>query len=414
MDMLKARSRSYEKVEPIKDWQLLYSDGRKIRDTYGCFPDWTQPIWTWLTGKPRCHEIKFKSLRPATMFAITAVTIVVVSTLELVLLNLSGWLSKTLAFCATPFCILILTGEWRKIQVVYMHHAIHDSFFNGNKRANSIAANVFGCLAFTAGKKEYQYQHMLHHSTRWFAGELDSDATLLRVNGFYFGRGYDELRRCLILTILSPFFHFRCVIYRVRSVLAMPVFWRIAGFGWWLLLILSLTVSFGIDDTLIVVIFPLFICFHVSALLQILTEHLWLPVCDFSSMNLQQYAVRCVGRFCGEAVPSMPAGVGGTLSRVGWFARLLFVHLPTRVAVLVGDLPAHDWHHLSCFLGDPHGLWPCAIYARQQAIDGGRSAGMEYREIWGMPDMIRHALAVFAGRCVGFPEAQASKGRMIV
>jgi hypothetical protein len=104
------------------------------------------------------------------------------------------------------------------------------------------------------------------------------------------------------------------------------------------------------------------------------------------------YARRCHGRFCGDAVPGHEGRPASLRAWARWWLRTLFIHVPTRVCVLVGDLPAHDWHHLCSLLRRDPGTWPSAIYERQRAIDSGHDAGMQSREIWGIGGMVTYVL----------------------
>jgi len=57
----------------------------------------------------------------------------------------------------------------------------------------------------------------------------------------------------------------------------------------------------------------------------------------------------------------------------------LCYHLPSRLLVVVGDLPNHDYHHRYPSTPD----WAIAAYARQRDIDQGPE-GPQYQEVWGM------------------------------
>ena len=120
-------------------------------------------------------------------------------------------------------------------------------------------------------------------------------------------------------------------------------------------------------------------------------EHVWMTS-SAPDNNARAYAQLSHGRFCGERVPGSESAPASTWDWLAWWGRTICVHIPTRVAVLVGDLPAHDWHHLAAVLGHSPRNWPTAIYERQRAIDAGDCAGMDKRELWGLGAMIRHVL----------------------
>jgi hypothetical protein len=69
---------------------------------------------------------------------------------------------------------------------------------------------------------------------------------------------------------------------------------------------------------------------------------------------------------------------------------MAFLHLPTRAACLVGDLPVHDWYHLAPRAGQNPGDWKNGIFNRQAAIEQGDNPGFSTRELWGLKNMISH------------------------
>jgi hypothetical protein len=97
------------------------------------------------------------------------------------------------------------------------------------------------------------------------------------------------------------------------------------------------------------------------------------------------------GRFVGEPCPSRDLPLERWLLAWGrWCARLLWLHIPTRLCVLVGDLCQHDWHHRH-----PTGDWSNACYARQRDLQSGCPGWPEpYTAIWGLDKAIDE---VFAG-----------------
>ncbi len=91
-------------------------------------------------------------------------------------------------------------------------------------------------------------------------------------------------------------------------------------------------------------------------------------------------------------IPGTDGSPASARTWLAWWTRTLCVHVPACMAILVGDLPAHDWHHLVAAVGHCTSSWPRAVYERQRAIDSGNSAGMQGKELWGIGDMVRHAL----------------------
>ena len=97
----------------------------------------------------------------------------------------------------------------------------------------------------------------------------------------------------------------------------------------------------------------------------------------------------------GEAVPkteyvnNLEAG----LLWLAWGMRMTFIHLPTRLFVLPGDLCQHDWHHRAKFGDD----WPNASYTRQNALANLTPNDEPYFEVWGMANAIDAVLESLSG-----------------
>ena len=111
----------------------------------------------------------------------------------------------------------------------------------------------------------------------------------------------------------------------------------------------------------------------------------WVPI----HLNLLLLTQSVAGE--GFAVQKKSSGV---FPSIYWLGHLLLVALPTRFGCWVGDLPAHDWHHLSGFLGTRNFSWTEAIYLREESVRLDDRLSLGNREVWG----IRNALdLVFTG-----------------
>jgi len=157
---------------------------------------------------------------------------------------------------------------------------------------------------------------------------------------------------------------------------------------------LALLAWIGWQSFLIAILVPMFLLYHVSALLQFLTEHAW-NIAEGPVQDWDEYKRRCWSRFCGEAFPCQEQrGVMRSLVHlaacVWWGVRMLIVHLPVRIACLVADLPVHDWHHLAHMAGQNARDWTRSVYMREMAIANGDLPGFAGRELWGLPNMIEH------------------------
>ena len=111
------------------------------------------------------------------------------------------------------------------------------------------------------------------------------------------------------------------------------------------------------------------------------------------------------GRFVGEPWPSRDLSPGlWWLAWSRWCCRLLWLHIPTRLCVLVGDLCQHDWHHRH-----PRGDWSNACYARQRDIQAGCPGWPEpYSAVWGLDQAIDEMFAGLAA-LPPLPEAPSTR-----
>lgn len=356
-----------------------------VRESYRRFPAWSQPLWTLLTAKPLPGEVPMIRLSPIAMATMTLMFLFTLITVHLALLNAEGTL-HLIGLWLTPVFALLVCGALRKIQVVYVHHAVHQTFIPRNAAANRLTSNLFTTLALIQNPDEYRTEHFEHHSRSIFTTRHDADAALLYKFGLRPGRSIKALKAALLKTLISPAFHLYFLTSRLRSnLIARPLPWRLASATWLLVIAVAAPLTLGIVNTALAIWLPLVFIYQMSALVQFLTEHLWL-LTEQAPSELDAYADRCVGRFCGEMLPAP----GNVIAWIGWWARTLFIHIPVRFGILVGDLPAHDWHHLCGFVRQHPAQWPQAIYARQQAIDSGLSMGMEKRELWGLSRMLQH------------------------
>lgn len=99
--------------------------------------------------------------------------------------------------------------------------------------------------------------------------------------------------------------------------------------------------------------------------------------------NSGEYADRCVGRFSLLPTPTGETGIRLWLAWARWSV-LMIPEILVRLGSWVGDLPAHDHHHLAGHVGHNPEDWPKAIFERQRSIDEGDPAGLANREVYGL------------------------------
>ncbi|WP_256731156.1 fatty acid desaturase [Ralstonia pickettii] len=353
------------------------------------FPILLQPFLTWLTGKPLDDSEKPYSIPKTADIAMTPL----IGALSIQLLALLSESNTPVAWPLIFLLWIVLVGVLRKLQVTHLHHAIHNRLFC-SAALNKFYTKLIPSIIFVQNGSEYKKEHLAHHNADIFTTKQDADAAFLAQLGFIPGRTRKELWQTLWITVLSPAFHALFLQARLRSTLIrgksqeLTLAWVMVGLHF------AFAALLGLKAYLIAVFIPMTVLYHISALLQFLTEHAW-DVTGSAPSDWDAYAARCWGRFCGERYPESS---GGGLIRTTrymiqvaiWSARMLVIHAPVRLGCLVSDLPAHDWHHLAHLAGQNSRDWPRSLYLRQAAIECGDRPGFAGRELWGISNMIEH------------------------
>ena len=360
-----------------------------VRESMKRFPILLQPILTCLTGKPLGESEKAYSIPKTLDIAITPL----IGALAIQLLAVLAESNTPAAWSLIPLLWIVLVGVLRKLQVTHLHHAIHNRLFC-SATLNKLYSRLIPSIIFVQNGSEYKKEHLAHHNADIFTTKQDADAAFLAQLGFIPGRTRKELWQTLWITVLSPAFHALFLQARLRSILGrgksheLTLAWVMVG------LHLLFAALLGLKAYLIAVFIPMTVLYHISALLQFLTEHAW-DVTGSAPADWEAYAALCWGRFCGERYPERSGdGLIRTMRHmiqvVIWSVRMLVIHAPVRLGCLVSDLPAHDWHHLAHLAGQNSRDWPRSLYLRQAAIACGDRPCFAKRELWGISNMIEH------------------------
>ncbi|MBV6509621.1 MAG: hypothetical protein JJLCMIEE_02716 [Acidimicrobiales bacterium] len=238
-------------------------------------------------------------------------------------------------------------------------------------------------------EKQYLVDHMKHHDPKHFGRGDDPDAQFLGELGFNATKTEAELMSVLRRTAFSPRFHWVFLKARIKSNVVTPSWGRRAVGIAWMAIIVSLLTMMSVAAWLVLVVGVGIVGYQLSSLLQFTSEHRWLAEVPEGA---RRSSALSHGRFCGEAPPSS----GGVVPWARWLARMTFLHLPVRLAVLPGSLPAHDAHHVAPRHVDPN--WRRANYVRSELIALGKDKGMGAREVWGLGPAIRVVFADMASK----------------
>jgi hypothetical protein len=358
-----------------------------VRATYLRFPAWTQHFWTWQTGKALPGQ---KPLIRHTWATYLAATLTVFLT-GLTVSTLAVALMFPLWYLALPVgWVLTVHGE-RLMVLVIAHQALHRRF-SGSARRDWFWGEVVTVLSVFHTFLDFKEEHFdNHHRREIFATAADPPVQFLINLGFRPGMPHAALWRRARVVFLSPVFYWNGFLSRIGSNLKGRGR-RIIGFaawiGWWLSLPFWLPNGWLV--LLLAFVLPVILFAQLSALLDRLGEHEWLAPRDPALGHRFYTAANTAARFCGSPVPARGAGL---LAWLRWTALTVGYHLPSRLLVVVGDLPNHDYHHR--YPSTPE--WTTAAYARQRDIDTGPE-GPPYREVWGMGAAIDRMFRSLAGR----------------
>ncbi len=318
-----------------------------MRQSQGRLPGFTQPAMTALTGLPLEGETQVLTWTPAGRTAMVLFTLIASLTTAGVAATHGGW-----ACLAYVPAALQVAGGHRWLYIVAGHFAAHRSFGGDNKLVGEIVSTV----TLTLPHALYERLHAIFHHSARLGGPKDPDTKLIAAQGLLPGTPLNTLRLRVFLTIFSPKFHTMMLWDRMKTNLTAASPWRrlaAVGFHSGLLGLAAVT---GLWEAYFFAwIVPLTVLYNTSAFLQFLCEHRWFRKRGPDESMRAHQAKLTFGRFPGDALPQ-----DGGPNWVLWILRLVFLHIPTRLVVLVGDLSQHDWHHMR-----PRGDWANAVFARR-------------------------------------------------
>lgn len=341
-------------------------------------PRWMQPWLTEVTGKAATHEptSNFWTWRSRLFAAIAALAGSVAGSIWLVNQQ------DAVFWLLLPVTWLVSVSVLQALDTVYLHYATHGRL-TGQPAVDALIGYLLSLVTLLRPFNDYRREHGRHHGRL----ALSDDANLQLIAGLGFRPGmprryyWEQLGR----TIISPRFHGQMMLSRVRSNFAnaSKAYRRVAVVAAGATLAL-VTLSGTWPEFLIAWLIPLVPLLHVSLVMELLTEHTWVRRTDGPDPRAAVAAVTHA-RFFGEALPSRDLPLlRRALKWVGWWMRMLLVHLPARLFVAPSDLPNHDWHHRYPLAK----TWPNAAYARRDDLVAGGRGWPAYTERWGLKAML--------------------------
>lgn len=349
-------------------------------------PAFLQPFLTWLTARPAPGE---KSRPHTAIFhVVTAFGALGAGVaLSLLALHLSGpWL------LALPFLLILSSSGMGKLQAVVFHHCAHGTVFR-KRETNRLVGETISILLLMKHFDVYQHEHMLHHSpNKLLTHEDEFTQFVMNLAGLRPGLPKPVLWRRVIVSFVSPFFHLRFLLARVSScLLSHSTVHNLIGWAAWGGLFYLAWLTGAWTEVAVAWLVPVTVLLQIGTALRTLCEHRFPEQEVIDARGKTFVCLATAGVFPGSPVPAQSAtSPGGLLAWAGWWTSMLTVHLFSRVFVLVGDAPCHDFHHRR----PASRRWTDYIHARQKDADTGcQSFPLGYIETWGLIEAIDENLA---------------------
>ena len=358
-------------------------------------PAWIQPFLTWLTAKPVAGARHI----PGSRSFHVAVAVL------LVLMGLA-WTGVVFRHPQAlwpflPLALLVTSSGIARLQVLVYHYAAHGTVFR-SPAANFAAGRAVSVLLMIREFGAYRRDHLQHHRIQKMVRADDEFAQLVtQVLKLRPGEPKARQWRLLLMRLVSPAFHLRFLLVRARGCFlsGSRTHNAIAAAAWGALLAGTWTTD-GWLFVAVAWLLPVTVLLNIGIVLRTLCEHRW-PPAEIDPAALSCIAERkrlvcrtTIGVFPASPPPDAPASTArGAVAWGLWWARLLTEHLVTRLFVLVGDAPCHDYHHRRPSAHD----WPSYIHARQHDVERGCPGYPEpYAECWGMTSAIDQTLQSLA------------------
>lgn len=346
-----------------------------IRESMRSLPGFFQPFLTWLSGKPLRGEAPW-NLTPMDHLTSCVASLVAGVALGIVAARLSS------------FWLLLLAPAWlltmhavRKLRGVISHQCSHANFLPSQK-VNDLIGEAVSCLFMTQNYEVYKREHVSgHHSVKHMTVEDPTVAFLLRMVGARAGMPREELWGKMVQTMFSPLFHLRFLRNRFYSnFFEASIPHRLATFAIWGSLIAVVAVTGEWKTFLLAWVLPLTIPLHMVECLRLSGKHIF-PERGLVKRGKNELAGFTHGIFFGDRVPDPSLPFYRRLPLwIAWWLRLVFYHLPSRMLVVVGDAPCHDYHHRYPKAKN----WSNYMFERQKEEITPAPGWPPYTEVWGL------------------------------
>lgn len=281
------------------------------------------------------------------------------------------------------------------IQVVVFHYCAHNGVF-ASTAANQSAGRFISILFLFKYFDHYKREHIQHHRAKKLITEEDEFASfVVKVCGLWPGMSRRELWARLILILASPRFHLKFMQLRIMGNLQSGDAEHVRRFvGCWVAFGAAVAMSGFWLEFAVAWLLPLTIWLQIATVFRILCEHRFPDAKLLTVRGKELIANATTGVFSGRPAPTRRRNAFANLAAwTMWWLDLLTLKLLARLIVLVGDAPAHDFHHRRPGAKN----WPDALHARDaDKRDGCPGYPSNYIDVWGLMPAIDANLKALA------------------
>jgi hypothetical protein len=286
-----------------------------------------------------------------------------------------------LAWALVPATTLVALHGARKLRNVIMHQCAHDNFIR-NRSFDRLLGKAISVALLTEEFDYYKRSHIEdHHSSRHQTIFDPTVVFLFRDLGVRPGMAPCEMWRRLFISTVSPFYHFRFLAARLRSHFnGTSLRHKICLIAHLCLVSGTVTALDAGRTFLLSWLLPVTLLYQVSTAFRLASRHIFISNLP-KKRDKSTLGAFTLGIFIGTPCPKPGKSI---LRNAGewswWWTRMVAFHAPCRLGVLVGDGPAHDFHHRFPRYPD----WANYTYARADDQRNLSEGWPPYREVWGL------------------------------
>jgi len=352
-------------------------------------PRFLQGFLTWLTAVPSPAAAGRE--RTAAGYLVAAPAWIVSG----LALGGAGFAAPALGAGLIPLGLLFISCGLGLFQVVIFHHCAHGTVFRTRERNRRVGRAISAVLLFKHFDL-YQHEHMLHHSAKRLLTPEDEFAQFLfDLCGLEPGIAKAELWRRVVVNIVSPLFHGRFLLRRLKASFGShDRAHNLLGSATWLTLSLAAAGAGVFVPFLVLWVLPVTVLLQIATIFRILCEHRFPDAGLIDARDKLFVCMATTGVFPGSAPPSAEEPPDIRIAGwAAWWAEMLILQLFVRLFVLVGDPPCHDYHHRR----PASKRWASYAQARQQdRLNGCWGFPVNYCDSWGLFRTIDANLATLA------------------